>query len=171
MTDFVTFPKFVKTYNPASPARIAAMKVLRKIVGDLPDLPSWKQVAIHISPADSKSHWNALHGLHTLWRQNYSLGTRTEVIQPSTRLCTPAPMPEGAIRISARHNPVELEVDGSQIMVPLGVIAWVKALPDPDECLVALLNGETLHCTNTPAEIKTQLQDRPKADAESAPQP
>lgn len=174
MSTHVSFPTFVKTYAPASPARQAAIKVLRKAADDLPDLPTWKQVVGRLPPDDAKAHWKSLHSLHTLWRQNYSTGTRTEVIQPSTRLCEPEPMPTGSIRISARHNPVEFEVDGSLVMIPLGVIAWVKKVND-DECIVALLNGETLHVTNTPDEIRTQLQDperhqlyRPKPNAECA---
>lgn len=155
----VSFPRFVKEYRPASPARQEAIKVLRKIADDLPDLPSWRQVVGHIPPVDYEAHGKSLNSLHTLWRQQYAQGTRTEVIQPSTRLSEPAPMPLGAIRVSAKLNPVELEVDGSRVMIPLGVIAWIKALPDPDECLVALLNGEVLHASNPPSEIRIQLRE------------
>lgn len=151
----VTFSEFVKQYRPLSQPRTEAVAILRKIK-ELPDLPSWEHIAAGLGPGVVGTHRKFCYDIYTFWRLKYLGSCRKTVVQPLTRVSEPAPMPEGSVRISSRHNPVEVEVDGSRVLIPLGVIAWVKAI-DENNCIVSLLNGETLHVTNTPEEIRLQL--------------
>lgn len=158
MSEYLPFHDFCRKYKPLSKARAEALLYLRRI--DL-TIEHWPTIAAQLKALAVHGYiTRASRDLFKFWDENYRKTGRVQFLEHHMPVAQPRPKPVGAVEVRAKvtlsKDPIEVEVDGSFVAVPLGAVAWIKAI-GPSSCLLGLMNGEVIEADNTFGELKEQI--------------